>query len=113
MNCIIIDDESTARLIITQLCSSIPKLNIVGEFSNAIEAIKYLNADEVDLIFLDIHMPDFTGFDFIQTLKNKGIEICRRTPELVDNISIDKIWKNFNPKLIKTRSTYKLEILDF
>ena len=58
------------RLIITQLCSSIPKLNIVGEFSNAIEAIKYLNANEVDLIFLDIHMPDFTGFDFIQTLKN-------------------------------------------
>ena len=70
MNCIIIDDESTARLIITQLCSSIPKLNIVGEFSNAIDAIKYLNANEVDLIFLDIHMPDFTGFDFIQTLKN-------------------------------------------
>ena len=33
--------------IITQLCSSIPKLNIVGEFSNAIEAIKYLNANEV------------------------------------------------------------------
>ena len=47
---------------------------------------------------------------FIQTLKNKGIQICRRTPELTDNISIDKIWKNFNPKLIKTRSTYRFEI---
>ncbi len=46
---------------------------------------------------------------FIQTLKHKGIQICRRTPELTDNISIDKIWKNFNPRLIKTRSTYKLE----
>jgi len=34
------------------------------------QAIKYLNQNEVDLIFLDIHMPDFTGFDFIQTLKN-------------------------------------------
>lgn len=71
MNCIIIDDESTARLIISQLCSNIPKLNIVGDFSNAIEAIKFLNTNEnVDLIFLDIHMPDFTGFDFIQTLKD-------------------------------------------
>ncbi|AOW20494.1 LytR/AlgR family response regulator transcription factor [Urechidicola croceus] len=70
MNCIIIDDESTARLIIRQLCSNDDKLNIVEEFSNAIQAIKFLNQNKVDLIFLDIHMPDFTGFDFIQTLKN-------------------------------------------
>lgn len=70
MNCIIIDDEATARLIIHQLCSQIDDLTIVSEFPNAIQAIKYLNQHEVDLIFLDIHMPDFTGFDFIQTLKN-------------------------------------------
>lgn len=70
MNCIIIDDETTARLIIDQLCSQIDDLTIAGEFPNAIQAIKYLNQNEVDLIFLDIHMPDFTGFDFIQTLKN-------------------------------------------
>ena len=36
----------------------------------------------------------------------KGIKICRRTPELIDNISIDKIWENFSPELIKTRSTF-------
>lgn len=70
MNCIIIDDETTARLIINQLCSQIESLNVLAEFPNAIQAIKYLNQNEVDLIFLDIHMPDFTGFDFIQTLKN-------------------------------------------
>lgn len=70
MNCIIIDDETTARVIINQLCSQINDLTIVDEFPNAIQAIKYLNQHEVDLIFLDIHMPDFTGFDFIQTLKN-------------------------------------------
>ncbi|WP_452602896.1 LytR/AlgR family response regulator transcription factor [Pontimicrobium sp. MEBiC06410] len=70
MNCIIIDDETTARLIINQLCSQIDNLNVVAEFPNAIKAIKYLNQNEIDLIFLDIHMPDFTGFDFIQTLKN-------------------------------------------
>ncbi len=70
MNCIIIDDEATARAIISQLCSNIPSLNILEEFPNALQAIKYLNQNEVDLIFLDIHMPDFTGFDFIQTLKN-------------------------------------------
>lgn len=70
MNCIIIDDETTARAIINQLCSQIPSLTIIEEFPNAIQAIKYLNQNEVDLIFLDIHMPDFTGFDFIETLKN-------------------------------------------
>lgn len=70
MNCIIIDDETTARTIISQLCTNIPSLNVLEEFPNAIQAIKYLNQNEVDLIFLDIHMPDFTGFDFIQTLKN-------------------------------------------
>ena len=70
MNCIIIDDEATARVIIGQLCSKVKGLNILEEFSNAIQAIKYLNQNEIDLIFLDIHMPDFTGFDFIETLKN-------------------------------------------
>lgn len=70
MNCIIIDDESTARAIISQLCLNTDSLNVLEEFPNAIHAIKYLNQHEIDLIFLDIHMPDFTGFDFIETLKN-------------------------------------------
>lgn len=70
MNCIIVDDEATARTIIAQLCTNIPSLNVLEAFPNAIQAMKYLNQNEVDLIFLDIHMPDFTGFDFIQTLKN-------------------------------------------
>lgn len=70
MKCIIIDDEATARAIIEQLCSNVPSLNILEQFSNAMQAIKYLNQNEIDLIFLDIHMPDFTGFDFIETLKS-------------------------------------------
>ena len=70
MYCIIIDDDSAARLIVHKLCSKSTQLNVLEEFSNAIEAIKYLNSQEVDVIFLDIHMPTFSGFDFIQTLKN-------------------------------------------
>lgn len=70
MNCIIIDDEVTARAIISQLCDGISSLTALEEFPNAIQAIKYLNQNEADLIFLDIHMPDFTGFDFIETLSN-------------------------------------------
>ena len=70
MNCIIIDDEATARAIISQLCTNVSSLNVLEAFPNAMQAIKYLNQNEVDLIFLDIHMPDFTGFDFIDTIKN-------------------------------------------
>lgn len=70
MNCIIIDDEEMARAIIAQMISNHNELKLAQEFSNAMQAIKYLNQNEVDLIFLDIHMPDFTGFDFIQTIKN-------------------------------------------
>jgi two-component system response regulator LytT len=70
MNCIIIDDEEMARAIIVQMISNHSELKLAQEFSNAMQAIKYLNQNEVDLIFLDIHMPDFTGFDFIQTIKN-------------------------------------------
>lgn len=70
MDCIILDDEEMARVILEQMVSSHLNLNIVGSFSNAMQAIKFLNQNEVDLIFLDIHMPDFTGFDFIQTIKN-------------------------------------------
>ncbi len=70
MNCIIIDDEETARMVIQQLCSQVDTLQVEDDFPNALQAIKHLNQSPVDLIFLDIHMPDFTGFDFIQTLKN-------------------------------------------
>ena len=70
MNCIIIDDEHTARAIINQLCSKIPDLDVIEEFDNAIDALKFLNQQQIDLVFLDIHMPGFTGVDFVQTLKN-------------------------------------------
>ena len=70
MNCLIIDDEKMARVIIQSLSKNFDDLTVLEEFSSAIQAIKFLNENEVDLIFLDIHMPDFSGLDFIKTLKN-------------------------------------------
>lgn len=72
MNCIIIDDEKLARTIISKMIIDQSDLQLTAEFNNAIDAIKFLNdaTEEIDIIFLDIHMPDFTGFDFVKTLKN-------------------------------------------
>ena len=70
MNCIIVDDEAAARMIVEQLCSKVPELDVIDSFSNAMDAIKFLNQHTVDVVFLDIHMPGFTGIDFVQTLKN-------------------------------------------
>lgn len=70
MTCIIVDDENVSREILNFLCEKEPGVEVVGNFSNAMDAFRFLNKEDVDLIFLDVHMPGFTGFDFIQTLKN-------------------------------------------
>lgn len=70
MKCIIVDDEKMARVIIQTLANEIKDIHIIEEFSSAIQAMKFLNENKVDLIFLDIHMPDFNGLDFIKSLKN-------------------------------------------
>ena len=70
MKCLIIDDELIAREILRKLCEGAGKITVVGAFGDALSAIKYLNENEVDLLFLDIHMPKFNGFDLIKTLKN-------------------------------------------
>ncbi|PWG06786.1 LytR/AlgR family response regulator transcription factor [Polaribacter aquimarinus] len=70
MDCIIIDDEKMARVVLKTLCNEIESLNLIEEFPSAIQAMKFLNDTKIDLIFLDIHMPDFNGLDFIKSLKS-------------------------------------------
>lgn len=70
MKSIIIDDDPAARLIVSQLCSQIDEISVEEEFSNAIDTIKFLHTNTVDVIFLDIHMPALSGLDFIRTLQN-------------------------------------------
>ena len=69
MNCIIIDDEEVSRNITLKLSSKIKNLNVVKAFDNAIDALKFLNKNKVDFIFLDIHMSQLSGFEFIENLK--------------------------------------------
>ncbi|WP_298793906.1 LytR/AlgR family response regulator transcription factor [uncultured Allomuricauda sp.] len=70
MKCIIVDDEASARAIVLELCKAIPEIEVIAEFPNALEALKFLKHNSVDLIFLDIHMPKLTGVDFIEMVNN-------------------------------------------
>lgn len=70
MNCIVVDDDDMSRGILEELITNTPGLTLDADFPNAMQAIKFLNQNTVDLIFLDIHMPGFSGFDLIQTLKS-------------------------------------------
>ena len=81
-------------------------------FFHLINARKYVKNVTLYLIGIDPNHQNkgVTAILFdslIQNLKGKGIEECYRTPELIENDAIDKIWKNFNPVLRKKRCTYR------
>ena len=73
LRCIAIDDEPIALDVINAHAGKVPFLDLRRTFVNAIEALTYLQTEPVDLIFLDINMPDLTGLDFAQVVGNKSL----------------------------------------
>lgn len=71
INCIIVDDEPLAVKLLENHISKIEELHLVGTAGNALEAYKLTKSKTVDLVFLDIQMPDLTGIDFLKSLKNR------------------------------------------
>ncbi|WP_422360553.1 LytR/AlgR family response regulator transcription factor [Reichenbachiella sp.] len=70
MNCIIIEDQLPAQRILKRYIEDIGTLNLVGTYSNALQALDTINSQKVDLLFLDIHLPKLSGIDFLKTLSN-------------------------------------------
>ncbi len=68
INVIIVDDEPLALDVLETYIDKIPDLNLVKKCSNALEANSALNEHDIDLMFLDIQMPQLTGIDFLRTL---------------------------------------------
>lgn len=72
LNCIIIDDEQPSINIIATHIEKIPYLSLVTTTTDAIEGIKIVTEQNIDLIFLDIQMPHITGLEFIKAINGKS-----------------------------------------
>jgi len=75
INCIAIDDEPLALELLEDNISKLPFLKLVGSYDSALEAMKAIEEQKPDLIFLDIQMPGLTGLQFIQSLTIKPMII--------------------------------------
>jgi two-component system LytT family response regulator len=72
ISCIIVDDEQHAIDILMHYINQTPMLSAVGNTTNPIEALQLVATQKVDLVFLDIHMPELSGIDFIKALNGKA-----------------------------------------
>ena len=71
VRCIAVDDEPLALDIITDYVAKIPELSLVASTTNAIEALTMVQNGEVDLVFLDVQMPELTGIQFVKIINGK------------------------------------------
>ena len=71
VNCLVVDDEELARTLLENYISRLPHLNLVEKCVNPLDALKALEENDIDLIFLDIQMPEMSGIDFLKSLHKK------------------------------------------
>lgn len=67
---LIVDDEPLAHELIQEFCGMLPHLDLKKNCYSAMEAMEFLNSHTVDIMFLDLNMPNLSGFDFLRTLSN-------------------------------------------
>src|SRR3712207_1435522 len=93
MKAIAIDDEPIALDIIRSHASKVPFLDLRAEFTDAFKALEYLQKENVDLIFLDIKMPDISGIDFFNSLSKKPLVIFTTayTEHAVTSFELDAV----------------------
>jgi two-component system LytT family response regulator len=72
IKCIIVDDEPHAIEVLDHYVKQTPHLQLVASFTNPIEALRLLGQQKIDLVFLDIQMPEISGIDFIKAIQGKS-----------------------------------------
>lgn len=75
LNCLVVDDEPLARNLLSDYVMKVPHLHLVGTAENALAAMKFLRENSVDLVFLDIQMPELTGINMLKALQVKPMVI--------------------------------------
>jgi len=73
--CIIVEDEELARDLLEKYIEKVPHIEIVAKCENPLKAIPILQNETVDLMFLDIQMPELTGIEFLKTLRKKPVVV--------------------------------------
>lgn len=107
MIAIALDDEPIALEVVVSHASKVPFLELKATFTNAFEALTYLQENKVDLIFLDIKMPDINGIDFFNTLSNPPMVIfttayTEHAVKSFELAAIDYLLKPFSiPRFLK------------
>lgn len=75
IRCLIVDDEELARTLLQNYISRLPHLNLAGLCKNPPEALAYMQQESVDLLLLDIQMPELSGTEFLRSLPNRPLVI--------------------------------------
>lgn len=112
INCLIVDDEAIAREIIATHLSKIDNVNVIASCNNALEAFNVINNHTIDLVFLDINMPEISGISFAKSI-NKKINIIFTTAyrdyavEGFELQAVDYLLKPISfERLLKAVNTY-------
>lgn len=93
INCLIVDDEPQAVTLLADYVQKHIKLNLVGCYTNPIEAFHFMNENTIDLLFLDIQMPELTGIQLYKMINSKSKVIFTTAYEqyAVDSYSLDVV----------------------
>lgn len=75
MKCLVIDDEELARALLENFIRRLPDLELIAKCKNPLEALDWMSRENVDLIFLDIQMPELNGLEFLEVLAEKPMII--------------------------------------
>ena len=98
LNCIVVDDDEMSRKVVVHFIEKTNYLQLNKAFDNAIDALHYLDEEHVDIIFLDVQMPEMSGMDFINALE-KDVEIILITSE--QKYAVEAFEKKVTDYLVK------------
>lgn len=93
MKCVLIEDELPAQRVVKNYLSKLPDLELIGNFQSALAANSFLQQQHVDVIFLDINLPDISGIQYVKTLRNppKIIMTTAYHEHAVESFELDTI----------------------